>query len=149
MKTNEDFREIDQAISAEIMAELNNTSHKILFTLFTQTPEGLQRVPKSDKVYKRMFFPDYDDKKCTHIKWIAVEMDRQNIDEAIVRVAEIERISGVKFCQEFDEIIEPKDTCGRVCDKYSPCNGKIGKCRHLGHLYDITNQVFILNITTT
>ena len=40
-----------------------------------------------------------------------------------------ERIKGIGWCKEFQEILE-MGNCGKICDKYKPRNGKNGVCLH-------------------
>ncbi len=55
-------------------------------------------------------------------------------------------IGGEMWCRECSGFVESLDDCGkRNCDKYNPCNGKNGRCRHLtwgsigtGKMYRIT-----------
>lgn len=39
--------------------------------------------------------------------------------------------SDLFWCKEFSEFNETGEgICGKQCEKYEPCNGKNGKCRH-------------------
>lgn len=40
------------------------------------------------------------------------------------------------YCRAHQEVWEKGD-CGKHCCEYSPCNGKSGRCRHMGKAYTI------------
>jgi hypothetical protein len=39
------------------------------------------------------------------------------------------RIPCVQWCKVYETIVEPEN-CGKICDLYSPKNGKSGMCKH-------------------
>jgi len=50
------------------------------------------------------------------------------------------------FCKEFQEIGEVNGTCGKMCDKYKPNNGKSGRCKSYGFTYEQTEKKIILTL---
>jgi hypothetical protein len=50
----------------------------------------------------------------------------------------------VFYCREFGEFGEKGVSCGKECESYAPCNGKNGKCKHMGFTYEATDEKFIL-----
>jgi len=69
------------------------------------------------------------------------------IDEDLkeVKLLEMRRdYGGEMWCKEDQEFIE-QGFCGLDCQKYNPCNGKSGKCRHLVNGFVWTGKKFILN----
>jgi len=50
---------------------------------------------------------------------------------------------GEMWCKEFNEFPE-RCFCGIGCQKYDPCNGRSGKCRHLVNGFVETGREFIL-----
>jgi hypothetical protein len=55
--------------------------------------------------------------------------------------AERELNSGFFFCKEFHEVGEVGESCGKLCEKYAPLNGKNGRCKHSGFVYEQTDRV--------
>jgi hypothetical protein len=52
-------------------------------------------------------------------------------------------IGGPMWCQDHGEFVEKGD-CGRLCEDYSPCNGKNGRCIHLKNGYMGTGKKYKL-----
>ena len=51
------------------------------------------------------------------------------------------------FCSEFGESIETRTgDCGKFCDKYSPRNGKNGRCRFSYNCYEPADEPIILKL---
>jgi hypothetical protein len=74
------------------------------------------------------------------------QMRFNNIKEMVVYEAKIERGTGFFYCREFGEVGEVGESCGRLCDKYAPMNGKSGKCKHAGNVYMQTDVIKTLTI---
>lgn len=51
--------------------------------------------------------------------------------------------TGYFFCKEFQACGEVGE-CGRMCEKYNPMNGKNGRCKHYGYVYEQTDNKIIL-----
>lgn len=47
---------------------------------------------------------------------------------------------GYFYCTHF-QAMGTKGCCGKICDEYSPRNGKSGCCRHVGRMYWIGETV--------
>jgi hypothetical protein len=72
---------------------------------------------------------------CYPLKYHFQYMKENDIKEMEVFKAEIEHGTGYFFCHEFDKIGEVNEECGKYCGKYSPRNGKNGRCRFSGYVY--------------
>ena len=71
---------------------------------------------------------------------------RSEIDEDLeeIKLLEMKRdYGGEMWCKEFQEFPEFA-FCGLGCQRYNPCNGKSGKCRHLVNGFVETGKKFIL-----
>ena len=55
----------------------------------------------------------------------------------------------VFYCREFGEFGEKGVSCGKECESYAPCNGRNGKCRHMGFTYEATDEKFVLKNVLT
>lgn len=54
---------------------------------------------------------------------------------------------GFFFCREYMGVFESGQSCGKLCDKYSPNNGKNGICRHYGYCYEPSDEKLLLLLT--
>ena len=90
---------------------------------------------------KYYFWPDNDELMCFRLSDIKDQMLRKGISEAEVYEARIVRGEGFFFCSEFQEVGESGDMCGKQCAKYSPRNGKSGRCRYHGGTYEPSEKV--------
>jgi hypothetical protein len=86
----------------------------------------------------KLYFSELNDGLCETISSIKEEMKEQGIAEMDVFEAKIEYGNGYFYCREFGDIGEVGEGCGKMCDKYSPRNGKNGRCRFSGHTYEQT-----------
>lgn len=89
----------------------------------------------------KMYFTDFSD-NCWTLKSIKSEMMEYGINQIEANEAIPTKDNDYFYCKEFGEVGE-KRYCGKICDKYSPKNGKSGCCRHVGKLYDIGEKVTI------
>jgi len=94
----------------------------------------------------KYYFRDDDDEYCYPLKVIKRNMADEGINE--LKVFEAQRIlkTGMFFCKEFMEVGETGESCGNRCFRYIPNNGKNGRCKHYGFLYEPTKNVKILKI---
>ncbi|GIV43883.1 MAG: hypothetical protein KatS3mg035_1006 [Bacteroidia bacterium] len=55
-----------------------------------------------------------------------------------IELYQAKRVTGVPYfyCKQFGEIGVVKESCGKICDKYIPNNGKNGRCKHYGYCYE-------------
>ena len=65
-----------------------------------------------------------------------------------ISLCKAERVTGTIFffCREYLEVGEVGG-CGRgVCDKYIANNGRGGRCKHYGYVYDKTDEVIVVKL---
>ncbi len=93
---------------------------------------------------KKHYFQN-NDENCYTLDYHKEYMKDNDIKEMVVYEAKIERGTGYFYCREFMEIGEVGNSCGKVCDKYAPMNGKSGKCNHFGNVYEQTNITLTIN----
>jgi hypothetical protein len=69
-----------------------------------------------------------------HFKDILNDSDEEEI---VLDVMQREINGDAMWCKKEGEfVVRGEDNCGkRNCNKYEPCNGKSGKCRHLTWCY--------------
>jgi hypothetical protein len=94
---------------------------------------------------EKLYFQDYDE-NCYPIDYHLDYMKENNIKEMDVFKAERETGTGYFFCKEFMEIGETGESCGKMCEKYIPNNGKNGRCKHYGYVYNQTDEIKKLRI---
>ena len=71
-------------------------------------------------------------------------MEERGISKMRVLLAKIVRGEGYFFCQKYGEVGEMGESCGRLCGKYEPRNGKNGRCRFHAARYEPTDISVIL-----
>jgi len=80
----------------------------------------------SEGCYKWGYFLDY--------------MRENNIKEMTVFEAKRELHTGYFFCKYYLEVGTVGESCGKNwCENYEPNNGKNGRCRHYGYVYEQTD----------
>lgn len=94
-----------------------------------------------------MYYFKKNDENC-YTKEYHLDFMRDNgLRKMEVFEAKAETGTGYFFCKEFQETGESyQETCGKICGKYSPRNGKNGRCRHSGFVYEKTDKSIILKV---
>jgi len=83
-----------------------------------------------------MYFPDWDEATCTTLPVIKDIMKYDGIEKAVLTLAKLDKTPGYAWCKQFHDMVETgQGNCGKLCEKYSPRNGKNGRCRFSGHFY--------------
>lgn len=85
-----------------------------------------------------------DDENCYNLVYHIQYMRENYIEQMEVFEAKAEYGTGYFFCLHYQEIGESGESCGKVCDHYSPRNGKNGRCKHHGNVYEQTDKVKLL-----
>lgn len=81
-----------------------------------------------------------DDEKCYEIEAHLDYMRENEIKEMDVFEAKRETDTGYFFCQFYLEASEVGQNCGElICKNYKPNNGKNGRCKHYGYVYEQTD----------
>jgi hypothetical protein len=87
----------------------------------------------------KLYFSNLNDGLCCCLKDHKQFMIENDIKEMEVFEAKIEYGNGLFYCSKIDEVGGVGNGCGEFfCDKYSPRNGKNGRCRFSGHTYEQT-----------
>lgn len=74
-------------------------------------------------------------------KHIEQELYEQGIERVEAFEAKMEVGGDGFWCNEFQEVgMNGEYTCGKICDKYAPRNGKSGRCRHHRNCYEMTDK---------
>jgi hypothetical protein len=91
----------------------------------------------------KYYFRDDDEDdgvNCYQKSAIIEQMKDEGLTELTVIEAKRETSMGYFFCQEWGEVGEVGESCGKQCDKYIPNNGKNGRCKHYGWCYEPTER---------
>lgn len=91
------------------------------------------------------FLKGYED-VCYQLDHWKDHMAINELKELDLFEAKRETGTGYFFCKEFGEICETKEGCGKLCEKYIPNNGKNGRCKHYGYVYECTDIKKILKV---
>lgn len=83
----------------------------------------------------KFYFNSYDE-NCYTLAYFKEYMKENGIKETQVFEAVADKGSPYFYCNEFSEIGEVGQGCGKICESYKPRNGKNGRCVHSGHVYD-------------
>lgn len=97
---------------------------------------------------KYYFCYELDELLCFPLKTIRDALkESDDLDEVEVIEAKIVTGVGLYFCDEFRQVGETSDGyCGKSCEKYSPRNGKNGRCRHSKNTYEPTEKRKIIKL---
>ncbi len=93
----------------------------------------------------KLYFNEFED-FCNGIEHHLEYMADNGIKEMKVFEAKIETGTGFFFCTNFYEVGEVGQSCGKQCEAYKPLNGKNGRCKHSGYLYEQTDKFKMLEI---
>lgn len=92
----------------------------------------------------KLYFSEHDNDGCYLLKYFRWYMKENCLDELILFRAKRENGTGYFFCKEYDEVGEVGESCGKMCSAYIPNNGKNGRCKHYGFMYEQTDEKLIL-----
>jgi hypothetical protein len=91
----------------------------------------------------KFYFRRFDDELCFTEKYHLENMKDEGIKELQVFEAKPFWDEQYFFCRAVNECGE-KGNCGKECEDYEPCNGKNGRCRHMGKFYEPGNAVTLI-----
>jgi hypothetical protein len=95
----------------------------------------------------KKYFRSDDDSFCLEKRDIIKQMKEEEINELKVFEAEICYNSDFFFCREHFEIGEKgQNSCGIICKHYIPNNGKNGRCKNYGYVYEKTDKSILIKI---
>lgn len=83
------------------------------------------------------------EENCTTIKEIVDEMVNLEIKECKIFEAIREANTDHFYCTYFNEIGDKKLSCGKICVRYTPKNGKSGCCKYRGFCYSKGEDVIL------
>lgn len=86
----------------------------------------------------KRYFTNKHDEFCFTKAQIIAQMKLDEIAEKEVFDAKIAKNTGYFFCKQYSEVGEVGQGCGKECTFYVPRNGKNGRCKHSGHVYENT-----------
>jgi hypothetical protein len=95
------------------------------------------------------YFLTQDSEFCYQLDYFYEYMQENYLTELKIYEAQLSNDRDYFFCKEYSQCGERGSAytnCGKVCDKYSPRNGKKGICRHYGPCYDITDKFRIVKL---
>lgn len=90
-----------------------------------------------------------DSEACKTVEAHLEDMKDEGISELVVYEAKPEFGSPYFFCHEHGEIGDKNGTCGKQCPQYLPRNGRSGRCKHSGHVYEATGNKRTLRLAIT
>ncbi|MCX6232719.1 MAG: hypothetical protein NTZ33_14370 [Bacteroidetes bacterium] len=88
---------------------------------------------------KKMYFKNEDSEMAHPIKTLLEEAKEEGLTEITVCEAVISTDKEYFFCRAAGEVCQINMycvPCGKECEDYEPCNGKSGRCKHKGKIYD-------------
>lgn len=95
---------------------------------------------------KYYFSKTMGEERC-HTKADIIDYMKMNhINEMEVNEAQIEVGTSYFYCRYYDEVGEVGESCGKVCGKYKPRNGKNGRCIYSDNCYIPTDKTIILKL---
>jgi len=91
----------------------------------------------------KLYF-DKDGESCYPLEHYLEVMKEFDLKEMELFEAKREIGSEYFFCKEYQEVGETRESCGKSCEGYKPNNGKSGRCKHYGYVYEATDTKIIL-----
>ncbi len=88
-----------------------------------------------------------NEENCYKIEAHLDYMQENNINKMEVFEAKREKATGYFFCKYHLEVGEVAQSCGKQwCENYVPNNGKNGRCKHYGYVYEQTDKKRLLEL---
>lgn len=89
---------------------------------------------------KKFYFRTLDDEVCYHLENHMDDAKDEGLAYIELYQAQRENVNGMFYCTAVNECTE-EGMCGKICDDYSPKNGKSGICRHKAKFYTAGKKV--------
>lgn len=86
----------------------------------------------------KRYFTNKHDEFCFTKAQIIAQMKLDEVAEKEVFEANVANNTGYFFCKQYSEVGEVGQGCGKECTFYVPRNGKNGRCKHSGQVYENT-----------
>jgi hypothetical protein len=94
----------------------------------------------------RLYFDlQYLPERCFSLSAHRDRMKEVDVESLTLHRAQPVRDVPYIYCKAVQEVGE-RGECGRSCPLYAPRNGKSGACRHLGRLYEPTDETLVLTL---
>jgi len=94
----------------------------------------------------KYYFENQDSELCYTKDHFIEEMKDRGISGMEVYPAKITFGTGYFYCQEYAEVGESGESCGKFCEFYKPRNGKNGRCKHHSNCYEPSDEPIKLNL---
>ena len=94
----------------------------------------------------KFYFRETEQERCYTMDSIKNIMKFHGCKEQKVYKAKMSKNHDYFYCREFSEVGEVGEGCGRECEKYSPRNGKNGRCRYSANLYEPVGEPITVKI---
>ncbi len=95
----------------------------------------------------KLYFEVGNEESCYPLDYF-IDRIRDGEESIMLALAKIDYHSGYAWCTDTADLMESGDgSCGKYCKKYSPRNGKSGRCRLSINTYINSNEEFILTKT--
>ena len=83
----------------------------------------------------RYYFRDTDSEQCYTIDYFYEQLNENDLIQMQIYPAIIEYGIDYFWCDEFEAVGEKGESCGILCEKYKPRNGKNGRCVYHKNCY--------------
>ncbi|MBP9790723.1 MAG: hypothetical protein KBD57_09305 [Bacteroidia bacterium] len=94
----------------------------------------------------KYYFETEDAEMCYPESYFQDNMKELDLTEMEVFKAKIKFGTDYFWCNEFFEVGEVGESCGKQCSDYKPNNGKNGRCKHYRFLYENTGEKVTLKL---
>lgn len=94
----------------------------------------------------KYYFENIDSEGCYPIDYFREQLEERQLPEMKLHVAVMVRGEDFFWCDEFNEVGESGESCGKQCDCYSPRNGKNGRCRHHKNCYEPSDEIITIKL---
>jgi hypothetical protein len=88
----------------------------------------------------KLYFKDINDEMCYELSHFMREAIDEGLDVLELFEAVEEPNTGLLFCKAVDSVAE-EGSCGKLCEFYTPINGRNGKCIYRGKVYSHGEKV--------
>jgi hypothetical protein len=94
----------------------------------------------------KYYFAERDAENCWEKQHFIDEMTERGLKEMTLWPAVIVYGESFFWCDEFQEVGERGQSCGKQCKRYKPRNGKNGRCKHHKNSYTPADEPITLKL---
>jgi hypothetical protein len=95
----------------------------------------------------KYYFQNEDSEQCFTKDYFLEYMADNDLKEMQVFPVRMIKGSEYSYCMEFQDAGETKEMCGKLnCDKYTPRNGKNGRCKYNRNCYEPVDDAITIKI---